>query len=145
MMNQEVTIKLDETRVRAFSEAISALAKFRQAFGRDLQPEFIAEIYVAMEFGLDVVGSINAPGYDAISKMGERYQIKLRNAQNVDLRNFDFDFLVLVNLHQESYQLIGMWRLSVEQAKAIFTWRGDKYQKYQATQDKIKAISERVR
>jgi hypothetical protein len=60
-----------------------------------------------------------------------------REAQNVDLNNFDFDYLVLVILDDE-YHLAELWRTTVSEAREIFTWR-EKHRKYQATQAKAAA------
>ena len=85
----------------------------------------------------------NHPGYDAVDTQGLRYQIKNRAAQNVDINNFDFDFLILVNL-DDVYRVRGMWKLTCEQAQAIFVWR-EKYHKYQTTQDSVKKIAIKIR
>jgi hypothetical protein len=136
-------IKLEDKYSQAFDSAIKAMADFRQVFGRDLEPEFIAELYVARELDLELVDNVNRKGYDALDKSGKRYQIKSRNAQNVDLNNFEFDFLVLVNLDQ-GYHLIGIWCMDKDKAQTVFTLR-DKHNKYQATQNKVKANSKHIK
>ena len=52
--------------------------------------------------------------------------------QNVDTRNFDFDYLVLVNLSND-YRPTGMWKLDVAKARSIFVERVT-FRKYQLTQ-----------
>lgn len=136
-------MKLDPDKLRAFDVAIKSMSDFKRVFGRDLKPDFIAELYVARELNLDLVDAPNEPGYDAIGPDGMRFQVKQRNAQNVDLNNFNFDFLVLVNL-DDNYELLGMWRMTCDRAKSVFVWR-DKYRKYQTTQDKVKAHADRIR
>lgn len=138
-------IKLDEEKLMIFKNAIAAMAEFRRVFHKDLQPSFIAEIYAAEELGLKINLNITEPGFDAIDSSGKRYQIKYRSlrTQNADFNNFDFDYLILVNL-DDHYRLIGMWRITADQARKIFAWR-KKYLKYQATQTKVKNNAERVR
>ena len=97
-------MSLDPQKLLAFEAAIRSMAEFKRVFGRDLKPDFIAELYAAKQLGLSLVDGPNAPGHDATGPDKKRYQIKQRNAQNVDLNNFDFDFLVLVNL-DDNYQL----------------------------------------
>lgn len=58
------------------------------------------------------------------------------------VNNFDFDYLVLVNLSND-YTLSGMWRLPVNGARQIFVLR-EKYRKYQATQKSVKANGESI-
>ena len=48
--------------------------------------------------------------------------------QNVDINDFDFDYLVLVNL-ADDYRPLGMWKLSVDQARQLAADRG-KYNKF---------------
>ncbi len=133
---------LDGQDWEAFEAAISAMARFRRIFGRDLQPSFVAELYAAKELGLEVNLAGNEPGHDAVDRLGMRYQVKYRSPEtlNVDVNNFDFDYLVLVNLDAE-YRLKGMWRITSEQAKAAFIWR-EKFRKFQATQASLKMIAE---
>jgi hypothetical protein len=136
---------MDVERLRAFERALTAMAEFKQVFGRSLDSAFIAELYAEKELDLKLCSGINTKGYDLHGPNGERYQIKFRNAQtrHVDCNNFDFDYLVLVNL-DDKYQLIGMWRITSAQAQKVFTQR-ENYNKYQARQADIKAIAERVR
>lgn len=139
-----MAIVLDQDRLEAFRKILPAIAEFKKAFGRDISPDFIAELYAACEFGLELPDTKNEPGADAVDPHGVRYQIKYRssNTLNVDLNSFDFDYLVLVNL-DEHYHLLGMWRLPVEKARTLFTFR-EKFRKYQATQDRVKDMADRV-
>lgn len=138
------TVQSDEQRWRILEQALPVMAEFERAFGRRLDADFIAELHVSKELGLDLCVGINNPGYDASGPEGERYQIKRRSLQtlNVDVNNFDFDHLVLVNL-DENYQPVGMWRMTVAEARAVFTWRGG-YRKYQAAQSKVKDHAQRI-
>lgn len=61
----------------------------------------------------------------------------------VALNNFDFDFLVLVNL-DENYRPTGIWKLSVARAQEILVYR-EKFRKYQSTQDNVKKHAEKIR
>ncbi len=136
-------IVVDQNRKLAFEQSIKAMADFKAAFGRGLSSDFVAEVYAANALGLKIV-ELNQAGYDALGSGNERYQIKFRSLQtlNVDINNFDFDYLVLVNL-DENYQLMGMWRITVAQAKEIFTERA-KFRKYQATQGKVKSVADLI-
>ena len=137
--------RIDEEKLRVFKNAIAAMAEFRKVFHRDLQPSFIAELCAAEELGLEINLTTTEPGFDAIDCSGKRYQIKYRSlgTLNVDLNNFDFDYLILVNL-DDDYRLNGMWRITSDQAREVFIWR-EKYLKYQATQTKVKSIGERIK
>jgi hypothetical protein len=86
----------------------------------------------------------NHRGYDLLGGDGDRYQVKHRGEEvlNVDVNNFDFDYLMLVNL-REDYSLKGMWRLPVAVARKVFVFR-EKFRKYQATQKSVKANAEAV-
>lgn len=122
--------------------AVEALVRFRREFKRDLTPSVLAELYVARELDLIPVELCNHPGYDLLGSDGKRYQVKQRgeNVLNVDVNNFDFDFLMLVNL-RDDYSLQGIWRLPVERAHNLFVFR-EKFRKYQATQKAVKANAE---
>ena len=137
------TIELQEQNLEVFENAVKAMASFKAVFGRGLSADLVAELYAAEALKLKVVG-MSKPGYDALGPNGERYQIKYRTAQtlNVDINNFEFDFLILVNL-EESYRLKEMWRLSRQQAETVFVERQG-FRKYQATQSKIKSVGEAV-
>lgn len=136
-------IVVDQSRKRAFEQSIKAMADFKAAFGRGLSSDFVAELYAANALGLRIV-ELNQSGYDALGANNERYQVKFRSVQtlNVDINSFDFDYLVLVNLDKD-YQLIGMWRITAAQAKEIFVERV-KFRKYQATQSKVKSIGDLI-
>ncbi len=45
-------LQMDNNKEEIFNNAISAWAKFRKAFGRDLTPSFVAELYAARQVGL---------------------------------------------------------------------------------------------
>jgi hypothetical protein len=124
--------------------AVEALVRFKREFNRDLTPSVLAELYVARELSLVPVDLCNHPGYDLLGNDGKRYQVKQRgeNVLNVDVNNFDFDYLMLVNLG-EDYAFKGMWRLPVGDAQKLFVFR-EKFRKYQATQKAVKAGSEEV-
>ena len=134
-------IMLDDQRIQVFEKSIDAMSEFKAAFGRGLSGDFLAELYAAKALKLQVLG-LNHPGYDALGENEERYQIKYRSlsTQNVDVGSFDFDYLVLVNLDEE-YRPAGLWRITAEQAQAVFTQRV-KFRKYQTTQNKIKSVGE---
>ena len=135
-------IQLDGETSRVFENTISAMVEFKRVFGKHAQPATLGELYAAKELGLEVNPNSTQPGFDAIDIMGKRYEVKERSlaTRNVDVNNFDFDYIVLVNL-DDKYQLAGMWRATVTQAKEIFTRRG-KFRKYQVTQKKFKSIVE---
>jgi len=138
-----MAIELTAKRLAAFDAVLPALSAFKRAFGRDVAPDFLAELYVAKEFKLQLSDRKNEPGADATDEQGRRYQIKYRSpsTQNVDINNFDFDYIVLVNLGDD-YGLAGLWRLTVEQVRAISSSRPD-FGKFQITQARFK--SEAVR
>ena len=136
--------QLTDQEQRVFRAALETMAAFHKTFERPLDASFIAELYVAQMLKLQISKEVNQPGYDAISKDGQRYQIKYRAAgtQNIDLNNFDFDNLVLVNL-DKTYSLIGMWQLSAQQARKIFVAR-EEFRKHQTTQKKFKEHAEKI-
>jgi hypothetical protein len=138
-------IKLTKEHLNVFDKALSVMAEFKNAFRRNLGPDMIAEIYVAKELSLNIcVG--NKPGYDLVGPDNYRYQVKFRdaNTQNIDINNFDFDFIVLVNLKEEDFTLKGMWLLTQPAAQSIFSTR-EKYNKHQVTQKKFKEIAKKIR
>ena len=138
-------IRLDPAKRAAFEAVLPAIGAFKKAFARDLSMGFVAEIYAARDLDLQLPDRPNEPGADATDNGGQRYQIKHRSPStlNVDLNNFNFDHLVLVNL-DDDYRLVGMWSLPVEQAKSLFMFR-ERFGKYQATQDRVKHAATRVR
>ncbi len=137
-------VQLDEQKMALLEQAQIIMADFRRAFSKSLSADFIAEILAAKHLGLSVCIGTNQPGFDAVDPAGLRYQVKNRaiGTPIVDLNNFDFDYLVLVNL-DDDYRLAGMWRITAAQAQAITTFRPD-YRKYQTTQNKVKGIGEHL-
>ena len=137
-------LRLSEQEKTTFNLALASMADFRQIFGRPLETSIVAEIHVALLLNLEICHAVNQPGYDALSADGKRYQIKYRGkgTQNVDVNNFEFDELILVNL-DDDYQPIGIWRLSVQQARTLFTSRED-FRKYQVSQKKFKENAKRI-
>ena len=128
---------LNSTQLDIFGKTLSIMAEFKKGFGRNLGADIIAEIYVAKELDLDFPNEVNKPGYDLYAENGAQYQVKYREKDtlNVDTNNFDFDFLVVVNL-DNNFNLDGMWIMAESQAKAIFSKR-EKYNKFQVTQKKF--------
>jgi len=59
----------------------------------------------------------------------------------IDLNNFDFDYIVLVNLDAD-YRLGGVWRLTVDQVRAFCAHR-PKFRKHQVTQAQFKREASR--
>jgi len=135
---------MDEQQSLALEKALPALAAFKRAFGRDASPSFVAELLAAKQFELKLHAGYNAPGSDGIDPQGKKYQIKQRSpgTLNVDLNNFSFDFVVLVNV-DDNYGVTGIWRMDEAKAKEIFVQRPD-FRKYQATQAAFKKTAERV-
>jgi len=142
-MEMAMTV-VDEARWQVFERALPVMAAFERAFDRRLDANFIAELYAARHLGLTISAVNNNPGYDATDANGERYQIKRRDEAvlNVDLNNFAFDQVVLVNLDQD-YRLVGLWRMQVSTAQRLFVHR-EKYRKYQLTQTRFKGSAERL-
>lgn len=122
----------------AIRDAVKALVEFKREFNRDLTVSLLAELYVALELDLLPATLSNQQGFDLIGADGQRCQVKQRGCDvlNVDVNNFDFDYLVLVNL-ADDYSVRGMWKLPVEKARTIFVHR-EKFRKYQATQRAVK-------
>lgn len=137
-------IELTAERLAAFEAVLSPLASFKRAFGRDVAPDFVAELYAAREFKLKLPDRSNERGADATDQGGLRYQVKYRSVGtlNLDFNNFDFDFAVLVNMNDD-YKLNGMWRLEREKVRAICTHR-EKFRKFQVTQARFKAEADRA-
>jgi hypothetical protein len=140
----EMPIRLNEGRRAAFEAVLPAIAAFKRAFGRNISADFLAELYAARELNLELPDAPNEPGADATDQAGKRYQIKYRQAStlNIDVNNFAFDYLVLVNL-DDSYVPTGIWSLPVDEAKVLFTFR-EKFRKYQATQTTFKRQATKV-
>lgn len=118
------------------------MCSFRTRFGVELSFSNLCEIYVAIQLGVSLPGRGNTKGFDLLGSDGTRYQVKGRDANvlNVDINNFDFDYVVLVNL-SEDYRLLGMWKLSVDRVRQLATDRG-KYNKFQLTQKAFKQAAE---
>ena len=135
----------DESRRATIRVAVEALVRFKREFNRDLTPSVLAELYVARELDLAPAELCNHPGYDLLGGDGNRYQVKQRDEEvlNVDVNNFDFDYLMLVNL-REDYSLKGMWCLPAAVGHKLFVFR-EKFRKYQATQKSVKANAEAVK
>ena len=122
----------------------AAMQGFRRKFGVELSNSQLCEVYVALQFGLPFPDCRNVKGYDLRSVDGTRYQVKCRSAEtlNLDLNNFEFDFVVLVNL-AENYLPVGMWRLGVEKARALAAERG-KFRKFRFTQKAFKNAADAI-
>jgi len=136
------TINLNRQQLIAFREAAAALVKFRKAFGRDPEPSYLAEISTSTKLKLRLVQSPNQKGFDALDKNKKKYQIKYRNAQNVDINNFKFDYILLVNSTKKN-PFGAIWCLTKSDAKNIFMQR-KKFRKYQVTQKKFKNHAKRL-
>jgi hypothetical protein len=138
------TSVISSERIKVFENALQAMVRFRQAFGRGLSDANVAEYYVARALNLQLVSPVNAKGYDLLDTSGIRYQVKCRNATalNVDINNFGFDYLVLVNLDND-YQVAGMWRISVADLRTLCSARED-FRKYQVTQARLKQHAQRI-
>jgi hypothetical protein len=126
----------------AIRAAVKALVEFKREYNRDLTVSLLAELYVALELDLLPASLSNQQGFDLTGADGKRYQVKQRGCDvlNVDVNNFDFDYLALVNL-ADDYSIRGMWKLPVEKARALFVHR-EKFRKHQATQKAVKQNAE---
>ena len=135
---------MNKHRTETLRKTVAAMAEFREVFGGDLTPDLVAEVYAADKLGLELCERRNAPGFDALDREGRRYQIKYRSPAtlNLDVNNFDFDYIVLVNLDARC-EVDGMWLATMAQAKAIFASR-DKFRKSQVTQNRFKAVAQRI-
>ncbi|HLM83358.1 MAG TPA: hypothetical protein VK302_22350 [Terriglobales bacterium] len=129
---------MDSDSWSALRLAADALCNFRTKFGVDLSYSNLCEIYVALQLGLPMPSRGNTRGFDLRGADGTRYQVKGRDATvlNVDINNFDFDYVVLVNL-TDDYRPLGMWKLSVALARQLAVDRG-KFNKFQLTQRAFK-------
>jgi hypothetical protein len=91
----------------AVSEALrlsaDAMYSFRTKFGVELSFSRLCEIYVALQLGLPLPDRDNTQGFDLRGADGTRYQVKGRSAAtlNLDINNFEFDYVVLVNLSDD--------------------------------------------
>jgi len=140
-MNQ---MRMDDEKSKIFRNMIKAMAEFRNTFSRDIDTSFAAELYAAEQLGLTLNPSSKTKGFDGIDTNGKRYQIKYRAAstQNVDINNFDFDYIVLVNL-DDNYKLRGMWLCEAEEVKKLSVFR-PRFRKYQALQNKLKSSAQQI-
>lgn len=134
---------MEKAGEEVFERALAVMVDFRRTFGRALDVGSVAELHACALFGLEPSQGANHPGYDALDPTGQRYQIKGRAAKQVDVNNFEFDYLVLVNL-DENYRLAGAWRLTCARAREMLV-RRPKHRKYQASQSVLKRAAERVR
>ena len=136
---------MNRAELVAFEAVLPAISAFKRAFGRDLGADFVAELYAAREFSLELPSRRNEPGADAVDADGLRYQVKFRSpgTLNVDVNNFDFDFIVLVNV-DDDYALAGLWRMDRATAEGLFVHRPN-YRKWQATQVRFKKAAARIR
>ena len=103
--------------------AVKALVRFKREFNRDLTPSVLAELYVARELDLAPAELCNHPGYDLLGSDGKRYQVKQRSEEvlNVDVKNFDFDYFMFVNVGDD-HALKGLWRRPVADAQKLFVF-----------------------
>lgn len=78
--------------------AVGALGDLKREFGRDLTASLLAELHLALEPHLRLLGKTNQPGFELVGRNGKRYQLKQRDPKtlNVDLNSFDFDCLILM-------------------------------------------------
>ncbi|HEY0701442.1 MAG TPA: hypothetical protein VGD60_01625 [Candidatus Acidoferrales bacterium] len=113
-----------ESKLETIKIAVEALVRFTREFNRDLTPSILAELYLARELDSVPAEMGNHPGYDLLGGDGKRHQVKQRGEDvlNVDVNNFDFDFLALVSI-ADDYALKGTWLLPVEKAKELFIFR----------------------
>ncbi|MHB8637548.1 MAG: DUF6998 domain-containing protein [Fimbriimonadaceae bacterium] len=137
------TITLTEHHRAAVERILESAAEFRRAFGAPFSENLLAEVYVARQLGLEICMGNNA-GFDAVDPKGQRYQIKNRSVKtlNVDVNNFDFDHLILVNL-DEFLKPSGMWIVARAEIEGEFTSR-EKFRKHQITQQKLKRLAKGI-
>jgi hypothetical protein len=78
----------DESRRATIRMAVEALVRFKREFNRDPTPSVLAELYVARELDLAPAELCNHPGYDLLGGDRNRYQVKQRGEEvlNVDDR-----------------------------------------------------------
>ena len=98
-----------ESQRTTIRRAAEAFVCFKRKFKRELTPWVLAELYVALELDPSPAQLCNNPGCDLLGSDGKRYQVKHRSVEtlNVDVNNFDFDFLALVNMGDD-YALEGI-------------------------------------
>ena len=131
---------MDQNQREALTQSFAAMADFKRAFGKDLSPAALTEVLVAEHLGLTIDPRTNNPGFDARSQTGDRYQIKYRavGTKKVYVNNFEFDFVVLVNL-DENYQISGTWQMDQKTALQEFKPQANKFR---ITQDRFKSIAQ---
>lgn len=129
---------MDSDVCEALRLSANAMQSFRMKFGVELSFSRLCEIYAALQLGLPMPVCGNTKGFDLRGTDGARYQVKARNSAtlNLDINNFDFDYMVLVNV-SDDYRPAGMWKLGVDRIRALSAERG-KFRKYQLTQKAFK-------
>jgi hypothetical protein len=137
-------IRLTNKNRPLFKKAVQIMAEFRRIFSRSLGEDFLAELHLADRLKLKVCGEVNKSGYDAVDNSGKRYQIKYRDtkSQNVDVNNFNFDHVLLVNLGS-NYELMEVWEMDRCKAKKVFKKRAE-FRKWQVSQKKFKVKTKRL-
>lgn len=118
--------------------AAKAMFSFHEKFGIELSFSNLCEIYAALQLGLAMPIGGNKMGFDLQGTDGTRYQVKGRQegTLNVDINNFEFDYVVLVNL-SDDYLPSGMWKMSMDSIRSMCAERG-KFRKFQLTQSAFK-------
>lgn len=129
---------MDSDVSSALRLAADAMFSFRKKFGVELNLSNLCEIYVALQLGLAMPSRGNKMGFDLQGTDGTRYQVKGRQegTLNVDINNFEFDYVVLVNL-SDDYRPSGMWKLGMDSIRSLCAERG-KFRKFQLTQRAFK-------
>lgn len=124
-----------ESRLRLQVEGLLAQPSLT-VFDRGL----LAEVYVAIEFGLEPAPSRIQKGYDCLDPAtGERWEVKYRGKStvNVDTNHIDgFSRMVLVNLSADGLDPL-FWVLEQEHVPDVFT-RRENHSRWQATQSRFK-------
>lgn len=135
--------QITKEQLEAVEAIVGAAAAFWRAFGKGFSEGLLAEVYVAQNLGLRLCEG-NVQGFDAVSATGERFQIKHRSTGtlNLDINNFDFDQIVLVNL-KDDLSVAGMWIASRQDVEQAFVLR-EKFRKLQVTQSRFKSIAKRL-
>ena len=138
-------MSFNQAQQQVLADVRPALSAFKRTFGRDLSADFLAALYVAQKLDLTLSDSCSERGCDAIDERTQnRYQIKQRTSstQNIDINNFEFDFLVLVNL-SDAYEPTGMWLLPVQRLHEMCA-NPSKYMTHQLSQERFKREAERI-
>ena len=94
--------------------------------------------------GLPMPDRVNTVGFDLRSIDGTRYQVKGRDptTPNVGFNNFDFDYVVLVNL-DEDYRPNGMWKLNADKLRSLCAHRRE-FRKFQLAQKVFKQAADPI-